>query len=210
MDLNLPWVDHAYLLANKQGRNQGYIDINREAEEHMARQDGTIFWKESVCKTILDHQMSKPEVKEKVPGLYITKNKTCLQPFLTHQTDGRLSQTGKYENGYYQSEYSQPNMGIFFTERALQYENPDEDTAVSMKAMVKIQIEQDQFPFKRQPGVKKGKFHDKICNTTSDKVDKIKVQITSITKQVSKRYCKNISYINNNLRWDSSQKASKI
>ena len=211
LDLNLPWVDHAYLLANKQGRHQGYIDINREAEEHMARQDGTIFWNENVCRTILDHQIARPEVKEKVPGLYITKNKTCMQPFLTHQTDGRLSQMNKYESGQYQSEYAQPNMGIFFTERALQYENPDDDTAVSMKALVKIQVEQDVFPYKKPRDGKVGYFHEKMCHTASDKVDKIKVQITSITKQVKRITCftkKVITVLTNNytIGWTHHQK----
>ena len=185
MDLNVPWIDHLYLLANKQGRNQGYLDIARDLEKQMATEDGTAYWHEPYTKTILDHHMSKPVVKEKVPGLYLTKNKSCLPPYLTHQTDGRLSQSGQYETGFYQSENSQPNMGIFFNERALQYENPDDDTAVSMKALVKIQVEQELFS-KRD--VTRGKFHDKLCLTASDKPDKIKVQMASITTKVKQAF----------------------
>ena len=184
LNLNQPWVDHAYTLASKQGRHQGYLDINRDIERQMADEDGAAFWAEPFTKTILDHQMQSPDVKEKAPGLYITKNNNCLLPYLNHQTDGRLSQSGKYENGYYQSEHAQCNFGIFFNKRALQYENPDNDTAVSMKALVKIQVEQDLFVSRKEREDAKGRFQDKLCYTGTDKVDKTKVQMVSITRKV--------------------------
>ena len=184
LNMNQPWVDHAYPLASKQGRHQGYINLDREAEKQMAEEDGSAFWAEPFTKTILDHQIHSSEVKEKVPGLYLTKNKNCLLPYLNHQTDGRLSQTGKYEKGNYQSEYAQVNFGIFFNQRALQYENPDDDTVVTKKALVKIQIEQDLFLTKKEWKDSKGKFQDKLCYTGTDKVDKVKVQMISITRKV--------------------------
>ena len=181
LDLNLPWVDYAFVLANKTGRIQGYIDIDREVEQLMAREDGTTYWNEPYSKTILDNQIFRPEVREKVPGLYLTRNRNCILPYLNNQTDGEHSQTGKYEKGYYQSPFSQPIMGIFHDQRALQYENPDDDTAVSMKALVKIQVEQDFYPTKNK---ERGKFHEKLCLTSTDKVDKYKVQMMSITRKV--------------------------
>ena len=181
LDMNMPWVDYAYLLANKQGRNQGYINMDRTVDKNMANEDGTAYWEVPYCRTILDHHISKDQVKEKVPGLYLTKNKACIPPYLNHQTDGRQSQTGKYEKGFLQSERAQPIMGIIFNERALQYENPDQNTKVTMKALVKIQVEQELFPVKDN---NRGRYHDKLCYTESDRPDKIKVQMMSITRQV--------------------------
>ena len=179
--MNIPWVDHAYKLANKQGRLQGNLSIDREPDRAMAREDRHIYYEHPYSRTMLDSTIFQHRVKEKVPALYMTANKANIPPYLNHQCDGKLSQTGSYEKGFYQSETNEGIMGIFFNERILQYQNPNEDTAVSMKALVKIQVEQEMLPkFDNE----RGKYHNRLSSTGSDKTEKFKIQIGSITRQV--------------------------
>ena len=182
LELNIPWVDHAFKLSNHQGRLQGHLNsINRETDRAMAREDRSIYYEQPHSKTILDPIIFQPHVKEKAPALYLTANKNFLTPYLNHQCDGPHSQSGSYENGFYQSEYTEPIMGTFFDQRVLQYMNPNEDTAVSMKALVKIQVEQEMLSKYEK---NRGTFHDKLAMTGSDKTEKFKIQISSITRKV--------------------------
>ena len=182
LELNIPWTDHAYKLANKQGRLQGFLNsLNREPDRMMAREDRHIYYEQPHSRTILDPVIFQTKVKERAPGLYLTGNPNLMPPYLNTQSDGRHSQSGSYENGFYQSEYTEGMRGVFFDQRNLQYMNPNEDTAVSMKALVKIQVEQEMVS---RYDKDKGTFHDKLATTGCDKTEKFKIQIASITRQV--------------------------
>ena len=179
--LDLPWVQYAHLLASKQGRTQGWITLDQTIDRNMAREDNVTRWPEPHSRSILDHTIFRPEVKQKVPALYIINNKNLLKPYLNHQTDGYHSQTGKYERGSHQSENSQPIFGLFHNQRPLQYENPDSNTVISKKGLIVIQVEMEStqsFP------LDKNQFHNRLCNIGGDKVEKIKVQIRSIEAKV--------------------------
>ena len=183
LELNIPWSDHAFKLANGQGRLQGHLNsLDREPDRVMAREDRHILYEQPHSKTILDPIIFHNKVKEKVPALYLTANRNLMTTYLNHQCDGKHSQTGSYENGFYQSEYTEPISGIFFDQRILQYMNPDEDTAVSMKALVKIQVEQEMLSrYDRD----RGAYHDRLASTGCDRTEKFKIQIASITRQVN-------------------------
>ena len=179
--LNMPWINYAYQLANKQGRIQGYLTMDRTEDNMMSREDRVLHWNQAYTKTILDPAIFRPEVNEKAPALYLTNNKTNIPAFLNHACDGQHSQMGRLEKGFYQSENSEPIFGIFHDQRPLQYENPSHKTNVTKKALVMIQVEMDTTS---QVAPEIGKFHDRLNMTGSDRVEKIKVQLKSIEANV--------------------------
>ena len=181
LPLNMPWINHAYKLADKQGRIQGFISIDRTQDRLMAREDRVIRWEKPYSKTTLDPAIFRPEVREQIPALYITENHHRIPSYLNHQTDGYYSQTGKYEKGIYQSEYSQPIFGIFHDQRPLMYENPNPNTKLEKKALVMIQVEMETTPIMNR---EVGRFHDRLNMTASDKVERIKVQLKSIEAHI--------------------------
>ena len=182
LSLESNWVQYAHLLASKQGRNQGWISLEQTLDRAMAVEDNIDRWPEPVSSSILDHAVYRPEVREKVPALYIVNNRNLLEPYLNHQTDGFHGQSGKYESGSHQSEKSQPIFGIFHNRRPLQYENPDSDTRLEKKGLIIIQVEMETTTMFTNRH--KSHFHNRLCNVSSDKVEKIKVQLKSIEAKV--------------------------
>ena len=181
LPLNMPWINYAYPLVEKQGRVQGFINMERTEDRLMAREDRVIRWEHPYTKTILDPEIFRPEVNEKAPALYLTDNKYRIPSYLNHQTDGNHSQSGKYEKGFLQSENSQPIFGIFHDQRPLMYENPNPKTKLTKKALVMIQVEMETSPLIVRDV---GRFHDRLNMTASDKVEKIKVQLKSIEAHI--------------------------
>ena len=181
LHLNMPWINYAYMLAEKQGRVQGYINMDRNEDRMMAREDRVIRWEQPYSQSFLDPAIFRPEALEKAPALYLTNNKYKLHSYLNHQTDGHQSQTGKYEKGFLQSENSQPIFGIFHDQRPLMYENPNSETVITKKALVMIQVEMETAPLIHKDV---GRFHDRLNMTASDKIERIKVQLKSIEAQI--------------------------
>ena len=177
MDLNRPWIEHAYKLITKQGRTQGWISLEQTMERAMATEDGVNRWPKAYARSILDSTIFRPEVKEKIPAFYIIKNNNILKPYFNHATDGYHGQTGKYEAGTHQSDLSQPIFGTIFNQRPLQYENPDSNTVLNKKGLIIIQVEMETAPTIDR---NTGKFRDRMCMLGCDRVEKIKVQLKSI------------------------------
>ena len=181
LPLDFCWTQYAHSLASKQGRNQGWITLDQTIDRAMAAEDNVSRWAEPFSRSILDHTIFRPEVKEKAPALYLVNNKNLLKPYLNHQMDGYHSQTGKYETGSHQSENSQPIFGTFHNQRPLQYENPDSDTVIQKKGLIIIQVEMETLTLVDR---NKGQFHNKLCDVASDRVEKIKVQLKSIEAKI--------------------------
>ena len=182
LTLDVPWIQYAHLLASKQGRNQGWLTLDQSHDRAMATEDNVTRWAEPFSKSFLDHTIFRPEVKEKIPALYITNNKNLLNPYLNHQMDGYHAQTGKYEAGSHQSENSQPIFGLFHNQRPLQYENPDSDTTLQKKGLIIIQVEMETAP--SFPSRSRSHFHNKLCDISGDRVEKIKVQLKSMEAKI--------------------------
>ena len=177
LNLTQPWIEHAYKLTDKQGRMQGWISLEQNIDRAMAMEDGINRWPKEYSRSILDPTIFRPEVKEKTPALYIIKNNNILRPYLNQATDGYHGQTGRYESGTHQSDLPQPNFGIIYNQRPLQYENPDSTTELTKKGLIIIQVEMETAPTMDRST---GKFRDRLCMLSCDRVEKIKVQLKSI------------------------------
>ena len=175
--IETPWVQHLFTVTKKQGANQGYINIERPHENEIAQWENITYWPQQYSRSILDHKIF--QAKEKVPHLYMIQNPHGLPPFMNKQRDGNLSQTGQYEKGFKHSERSQPVCGIFHNLRALPFENPDHNVMPDNKILVVIQAEMQvdcQMDANRW-----GTFNDRINTVDTDKVNKIQMQLQSIT-----------------------------
>ena len=175
--IDTPWVQHLFTITNKQGANQGFVNIERPQEQQIAEWEDIKYWPQIFSRSILDQKIF--QVKEKVPHIYLIQNPHGLPPYQNKQRDGNLSQTGQYEKGFKHSERSQPIFGIFFDQRLLQYENPDHNVMPDNKILVVIQAEMQvdcQMDANRW-----GTFNDRLNTVNTDKMNKIQMQLQSIT-----------------------------
>ena len=177
LSLDEPWIIHLFKLTNKQGAHQGFISIERQFERDINEEEELNHWPQDYSKSYLD--MAIMNAQEKTPHLYMIKNEHSIPPFVNQQTDGHLSQTGQYENGKKHSERSQPMMGIFFNLRPIAYQNPDNNITPDFKALVIIQVEMQVDCQITKP--RWGRFIDKLNGVDTDKMEKISVQLQSIT-----------------------------